>query len=87
LIIADGFSCREQIAHGTDRWALHPAEVLALAARSSQALPAHLPAKLYREQPAQLDRQAVAKAGAMVGVAAAIGCLLYVGLKSFAARR
>jgi Fe-S oxidoreductase len=87
LIIADGFSCREQIAHGTDRWALHPAEVLALAARSSQALPVHLPAKLYREQPAQLDRQAVAKAGAMVGVAAAIGCLLYVGLKSFAARR
>jgi Fe-S oxidoreductase len=31
LIIADGFSCREQIAHGTERRALHPAEVLQLA--------------------------------------------------------
>src|SRR5579864_8555293 len=31
LIIADGFSCREQIAQGTDRRALHPAEVLQMA--------------------------------------------------------
>jgi len=31
LVIADGFSCREQIAHGTDRRALHLAEVLQLA--------------------------------------------------------
>jgi Fe-S oxidoreductase len=31
LIIADGFSCREQIAQATDRRALHMAEVLHLA--------------------------------------------------------
>jgi Fe-S oxidoreductase len=31
LIIADGFSCRQQIRDGTGRWALHPAEVVALA--------------------------------------------------------
>jgi FAD/FMN-containing dehydrogenase/Fe-S oxidoreductase len=31
LIIADGFSCREQIAQGTDRQALHLAEVIAVA--------------------------------------------------------
>ena len=31
LIVADGFSCRQQIAHGTPRKALHTAEVLALA--------------------------------------------------------
>jgi FAD/FMN-containing dehydrogenase/Fe-S oxidoreductase len=31
LIIADGFSCREQIAQGTKRTALHLAEVIALA--------------------------------------------------------
>jgi FAD/FMN-containing dehydrogenase/Fe-S oxidoreductase len=31
LIIADGFSCREQIAQGTDRHALHLAEVLQMA--------------------------------------------------------
>lgn len=28
LILADGFSCREQIAQGTERRALHLAEVL-----------------------------------------------------------
>jgi FAD/FMN-containing dehydrogenase/Fe-S oxidoreductase len=40
LIIADGFSCREQIAQGSDRHALHLAEVLQMAleeARNGQA--------------------------------------------------
>ncbi len=36
LIIADGFSCREQIAQGTRRTALHLADVLRLAMRDSQ---------------------------------------------------
>ena len=31
LIVADGFSCREQIAHGTHRRALHLAEVIQMA--------------------------------------------------------
>ncbi|HEY6273419.1 MAG TPA: FAD-linked oxidase C-terminal domain-containing protein [Terriglobales bacterium] len=43
LIIADGFSCREQIAQGTDRHALHLAEVLQMAlheaVEESQAAP------------------------------------------------
>jgi FAD/FMN-containing dehydrogenase/Fe-S oxidoreductase len=33
VVIADGFSCREQIAQGSDRHALHLAEVMALALR------------------------------------------------------
>jgi Fe-S oxidoreductase len=33
LVVADGFSCREQIAHATGRRALHLAEVLQLAPR------------------------------------------------------
>jgi hypothetical protein len=33
LIVADGFSCRCQIEHGTDRRALHLAEVLQMALR------------------------------------------------------
>jgi hypothetical protein len=33
LVVADGFSCREQIAHATGRRALHLAEVLRLALR------------------------------------------------------
>jgi len=30
LVLADGFSCRRQIAHGTGRRALHIAELLAM---------------------------------------------------------
>ena len=40
LIIADGFSCREQIAQGTDRHALHLAEVLQMALKPPP-LPCH----------------------------------------------
>ena len=35
IIIADGFSCREQIAQGTQRHALHLAEVMEMALRGS----------------------------------------------------
>jgi Fe-S oxidoreductase len=31
LIVADGFSCRQQIAHATDRRALHLAQVIQMA--------------------------------------------------------
>ena len=37
LLISDGFSCREQIAHGTDRHGLHLAEVMLLALREERA--------------------------------------------------
>jgi Fe-S oxidoreductase len=47
LVIADGFSCREQIRQGTGREALHLAEVLELALRGRGATaPTHL-----REEP------------------------------------
>ncbi|HEX6630231.1 MAG TPA: FAD-binding and (Fe-S)-binding domain-containing protein [Gemmatimonadaceae bacterium] len=39
LIVADGFSCREQVAQTTDRRALHLAEVLQLALRGRDAWP------------------------------------------------
>ncbi len=41
LIIADGFSCREQIAQGTNRQALHLAEVLQMALEPPAATPCH----------------------------------------------
>ncbi len=40
LIIADGFSCREQIAQTTDRRALHLAQVIQMAMREDQGEPA-----------------------------------------------
>jgi FAD/FMN-containing dehydrogenase/Fe-S oxidoreductase len=43
LIVADGFSCREQIAQETDRHALHLAEVLQMALRESTESPEGIP--------------------------------------------
>jgi FAD/FMN-containing dehydrogenase/Fe-S oxidoreductase len=42
LVIADGFSCRQQIAHATGRRALHVAEVLEMALRAATS-PAPVP--------------------------------------------
>ncbi len=53
LIIADGFSCREQIAQGTDRQALHLAEVIAMAMHGSTT-----PDGIYPENPQIARRQA-----------------------------
>jgi len=39
LVIANGFSCREQIAQGTDRQALHLAEILQMAMREGPTGP------------------------------------------------
>ena len=39
LIVADGFSCREQIEQATGRRALHLAEVLAIALQQERAAP------------------------------------------------
>jgi Fe-S oxidoreductase len=36
LIVADGFSCRQQIAHATNRRALHLAQVIQLALREGE---------------------------------------------------
>ncbi len=43
LIVADGFSCREQIAQETDRHALHLAEVLQMALREASETPEGFP--------------------------------------------
>ncbi|TML08119.1 MAG: hypothetical protein E6G41_02955 [Actinobacteria bacterium] len=47
LIITDGFSCRSQIAHGSERKALHLAQVIQLALRGDQAVPRTYPERAY----------------------------------------
>jgi hypothetical protein len=54
LIIADGFSCREQIAQSTDRHALHLAEVIQMALRATTQTVAHP----YPERESVLARDA-----------------------------
>ena len=74
LVIADGFSCRDQIRHGTRRWAMHPAEVLALALDSRGAVPEQVPERRYLEPAARVDNRQAALA---VGVVAAVGLLAW----------
>ncbi|MDQ6892303.1 MAG: FAD-binding oxidoreductase [Acidobacteriota bacterium] len=50
LIVADGFSCREQIAQDTGREALHLAEVLHLALRKPETSLTAFPEADYRER-------------------------------------
>lgn len=77
LIITGGFSCREQIRHGTDRWAMHPAEVLALALEERGSIPQQVPERRYLE-PAAEPEKAKALVAAAAGVAVA-GLLLWAG--------
>jgi Fe-S oxidoreductase len=76
LIIADGFSCREQIAQGSDRHALHLAEVLQM----SLAGPSVSDSEPYPESSRVLQqagiRSSMARAGLGVGALAAGGLLL-----------
>jgi FAD/FMN-containing dehydrogenase/Fe-S oxidoreductase len=69
LIIADGFSCREQIAHATDRRALHMAQVLQMALRQGPTGPAgHYPEATYslvRQAPFERSRSGVRTAAAI----------------------
>ena len=45
LLMTDGFSCRTQIEHGSDRSALHLAQVLQMAMQRSPAGPAIEPSE------------------------------------------
>jgi FAD/FMN-containing dehydrogenase/Fe-S oxidoreductase len=72
LVIADGFSCREQIAQGTGRTALHLAEVLELAFARREGMPADGPPEsglIRRRRTA--ERRARGRAALVAGVAGA----------------
>jgi Fe-S oxidoreductase len=73
LIVADGFSCREQIRQATGRGALHLAQVLQLASRRSSAPLGPFPEATFRERPARVRPGEVAGAVfAGAGAAAAV---------------
>ncbi|HSY48520.1 MAG TPA: FAD-binding and (Fe-S)-binding domain-containing protein [Thermoanaerobaculia bacterium] len=73
IIVADGFSCREQIAQGTGREALHLAQVLHMAMQEEPA--GELPERRYAEKPATMDVRKVAwkVAGIAGGIALIAG--------------
>jgi hypothetical protein len=80
LVIADGFSCREQIAQATGRKAMHTAEVLQLALHEGRdvRLNGEPPETvMQRLQPRALGRP---RAGALAVAAAAAGAALFGGV-------
>jgi FAD/FMN-containing dehydrogenase/Fe-S oxidoreductase len=73
LVIADGFSCREQIAQTTARGALHLAQVLALAAQApSPATAEPYPERSFRPPVGQRRRRTGVAAAMVLAVIAAL---------------
>jgi len=71
LILADGFSCREQIAQCTDRQALHLAEVIQIALEEEPSQPEPYPERL-RAQRRQVEvNRSMKRAGLAIAAAAA----------------
>ena len=86
LIVADGFSCREQIAQETDRHALHLAEVLQMALREStespegiplfESAPRHYPEDAWVRPHEEAIQKSMKRTGlAMAGIAAGAALL------------
>ena len=72
LIIADGFSCREQIAQCTNRHAMHLAEVIQMAAQEHNQYPER---QQFEKQQAEL-RKSMKRAGAgLIAIAVGLGLL------------
>jgi hypothetical protein len=87
LIVADGFSCREQISQETDRHALHLAEVLQMALREAtespegiplfEAAPQHYPEDAWVRPREAAIRTSMKRAGlGLAGLAAGAALLL-----------
>ena len=83
LIIADGFSCREQIAQGTDRHALHLAEVVQMALDPALAASDPFPeSAMVRQREAELH-SSMKRAGLGLAAFAAGALLLSRAARSF----
>ncbi|MBV8207461.1 MAG: FAD-binding protein [Acidobacteria bacterium] len=73
-VIADGFSCREQIEQTTDRHALHLAEVVQSAIQHGPTgASGMLPERAFIVPHQQAVRRSKLRAGVLVGAAAALG--------------
>jgi FAD/FMN-containing dehydrogenase/Fe-S oxidoreductase len=79
LIIADGFSCREQISQCTDRHSLHLAEVIATALKGGLSPDGSYPETPHvRRRQAELDRSMKRSALALAGVATGAALLWWL---------
>jgi Fe-S oxidoreductase len=83
LIVADGFSCREQISQCTERHALHLSEVIQMAlSDGAQGAPVSYPERQRVREREKAVRDSMIRAGAAVtGLAIAGGLLWGLGRK------
>ena len=79
ILVADGFSCREQILQQTNRHALHLAEVMQMALREGPHGPDGIypEAKLVEERKKELQKSAMFTAATLAGIALAGGAILW----------
>ena len=69
IIVADGFSCKEQIAQETNRHALHLAEVLKLGIENqNRSLPAMYPERRFIEPRERAQKQSITRAAVVCGL-------------------
>jgi FAD/FMN-containing dehydrogenase/Fe-S oxidoreductase len=76
FVIADGFSCREQIAQLTDREALHTAEVLSLAMDDNATTADSYPERPIASSRKNAQKKSMWKAGLTVAAMAVAGALI-----------
>jgi len=83
LVIADGFSCREQIAQGTDRQALHLAEILQIALHDGPAgeSGAYPETPIVRQREAEIRRSMKRSGLALAGLAGGAALLWNLAIK------
>jgi len=81
LVMADGFSCKEQIKEDTPRQALHLAEVMQLALRDGNSGHYMYPEEELVRRRAVAQRRSMTRAGILSGAILAGGALLWWGLR------
>lgn len=74
IIVADGFSCKEQIAQETSRHALHLAEVLKLGLdEKSRPLPQMYPERCFVQPRQAAQKKSMLRAAGVMGALALAG--------------
>ncbi len=81
LVMADGFSCREQIQQDTPRHALHLADVMQMALHDNGAERYIYPESALVEKRKQDQRRSMRRAGILTSAILAGGALLWWGIR------
>jgi FAD/FMN-containing dehydrogenase/Fe-S oxidoreductase len=69
IIMADGFSCKEQIAQETNRHALHLSEVLRLGLENENHVPTMFPERYFVDSREKAQKKSMARAAVIGGLA------------------